>query len=184
MCQADGKEGLKREDGFLAFMSPGSPQCTRIFGSISLKHPEKSKRYSPDKGEMWVLCSLVFQQVSRTSLENICLGTVADRTVAVGICRRCDLTCDPRGLYRIWHLPALLPLLCLVCPDSSALGIGDVVLQRYLTGEHFCASPQPCPQVRVWLVAMFPRLCLLLQSHCFLLALSDTTIFAVGLHST
>lgn len=144
--RTDGKEAWKRADGSLAFMSLGSPQCTCIFGGVSLKHPEKSKRYSPDKGEMWVLCSLVFQQVSRGGLENICLGTIADRTVAVGICKQCDLTCDPRCLYRIWHLPAVLPLLCLVHPDSSALGSGDVVLQRHLTAEHFCASSQPCPK--------------------------------------
>lgn len=72
--------------------------------------------------------------------------TVADRTVAVRICKQCDLNCDPRCLNRIWHLHALLPLPCLVCPDSSALGIGDVVLQRHLTGEHFCTSSQPCPR--------------------------------------
>lgn len=132
----------------LPFMSPGSPQCICIFGGISLKHPEKSKRYSPDKGEIWVLCSLVFQQVSRRGLENIDLGTVAEKTLVVGICRQCDLivTCDPRCLYRIWHLPALLPFLRLVHPDSSALGIGDVVLQRCLTREHFCISSQPCPK--------------------------------------
>lgn len=73
------------------------------------------------------------------------LGTVAERTVSVGICKQCDLLCDPRCLYRICHLPALLPLLCLICPDASALVTGDVVLQRHLTGEHFCASSQPCP---------------------------------------
>ena len=101
---------------------------------------------------MWVLCSLVFPQVLRRDSENVGLGTAADRTVVVGICKQCDLTDDPRCLYRIWHLPALPPLLCLVHLDSSVLGIGDVVLQRYLTGKNFCTSSQSCPKSRCgWL---------------------------------
>lgn len=109
---------------------------------------------------MRVLCSLLFPQVSRRCSENVGLGIAADRTVVVEVCKQCDLTHDPSCLYRIWHLLALPPLLCLVHLDSSLLRIEDVVLQRSCHWRTFLHFFTVMPQVKVWLV-MRPASCFL-----------------------
>jgi len=62
MCQATWEGSLEREDGSLALVPPGSPQCTCIFGCISLKHPEESRRYCPGEGELAQLPSSALSQ--------------------------------------------------------------------------------------------------------------------------
>lgn len=63
-------------------------------------------------------------------------------TVVVGVCKQWDdpLTIDPGSLFRIWHLPQLPPILCLVHLGSSVLGVSTVVLQRSLVEKRFCVS--------------------------------------------
>lgn len=93
------------------------------------------------------------------------LALAADRTVVVGVCKQCDLTHDPGCLYRIWHLPALPPLLCLVHLDSSVLGIGmlcckDISLENIFALPHSHAPSQGVSGYQT--SSVFPGLCLLL----------------------